>query len=513
MTNNKLIERILIILLIFISVTATYFSYVNNVLVAYNDAAAHLNTSRRMIDSLTPGVVQIGSVWLPLLHIVQLPFVANFFLWKTGLAGSIVSGISFVIAAFYIYKLLFLVSGKKIAGLAGVIVFVTNVNLLYLQSTSMFEPLLMATAMGAVYFLTRWAKDRQVLHLLLGAFCIMLATLTRYDGWAMFMASSAAVFLISAFRKKGGREGPVVLFLFLAGFGIFLWLLYNQLIFADPLYFQRSEFSAAAQQNVLEARGQLPTKHDLGVSFITYSLAMIVNNGVLVVITLLIGLLLYLLSMIKQAQLWRLMPLLILVPYAFNVVSLYAGQSVIWMPMLPPHFETYFNARYGLLMLPAIAFFTGYLAVKYRIVGVFVAVIAFVQMYLFFNPSILPIMGEKIGIITLQDTVSSINGQTVAASTYLRQHHKGELILVSSASADAFIYRAGIPLRFFITEGTGKYWKESLDNPEKYAGTIVFFVDESDRVGKKVANMAVLKEKYTQVYKDSTYQIWQHNNR
>jgi hypothetical protein len=82
------------------------------------------------------------------------------------------------------------------------------------------------------------------------------------------------------------------------------------------------------------------------------------------------------------------------------------------------------------------------------------------------------------------------------------------LILVSSASADAFIFRSGIPLKNFITEGTGKYWRESLESPDKYATWLVFFQDYSDRVGKVIGQSETVKRDYELVYKDITYEIW-----
>lgn len=506
--HTKTVEKFLIFALVAISTAAAYISYSKGVMVAYNDAAAHLNTARRIIDNLTPGLVQIGSVWLPLLHIVELPFVASTFLWKTGLAGSIVSGISFTVAGMYLYKLMYLVSGKVTTALVAVFAYVANPNLLYMQTTAMFEPLLLATLVGAIYYLVLWAKEKTTVHLLLGSFFVMLSTLTRYDGWAMLIASAAAVGLVSLSIKKEGKEGPIMLFLFMAGFGIFLWLLYNLLIFRDPLYFSRSEFSAAAQQKILAARGQLPTKHSWESSFLTYSLAVVVNNGLVMTAVAIIGVVIYLLALVKNFSLWKLMPLLLLVSYGFNIISLYAGQSVIWMPMLPPHFGTYFNARYGLLMLPAIAFFAAYICSKYRPLGILIVAASFIQVYLFSHPQLVPVMGKEIGIITLQDTVSSINEQTIAASTFLRDHHNGELILVSSASVDAFIFRAGLPLRYFITEGTSYYWNQSLKDPRTYAGFVVFFNDASDRVGTRVSKLPFLKTEYEMVYRDTTYQIW-----
>jgi hypothetical protein len=502
--SAKLIQNISLALTILASITATYISYASNTILAYNDATAHLNTARRVLDNLTPGLVQLGSVWLPLLHILQIPFTANYYLWQSGLAGAIVSGLSFITAGFFLYKLTLYITGKPLAAFTSVLILITNLNLLYIQSTAMFEPLLMAAEIPAIYYLARWTKEKTIPPLILSAFFTMLATITRYDGWALFLAASFLVLLISILTKT--REGPFFIYSSLAVFGIALWLLYNQMIFNDPLYFARSEFSAAAQQQILEKRGALLTKHNLPLSIQTYSLSVIFNNGIIILSLSLFGLVLYLSTIFKK--IYHLVPLLLLVPFAFNIISLYLGQSVIWMPMLPPNFDTFFNIRYGLLMLPAIAFFIGYLASRHLTYTIITATAIILQTLLFLNPRIFPLMGHHIGIVTLNDTVSAVNQQTQKASAFLNHNYKGGLILISSASSDAFIFRAGIPLKNFITEGTGKYWTESLTDPTRHAEWIVYFNDHTDRVGKKINQYKNLRKSYTQVYHDQTYQIW-----
>lgn len=505
MKSSLLNEKTVLFLTIVISLIGIYNSFQSGNILAYNDAAAHLNTARRVFDNLTPGLVQLGSVWLPLLHIVLLPFVAFDFLWRSGLAGSIVSGISFVVAAIFLYRLLFLITENIWASIIGVLAFTTNLNLLYLQSTAMFEPLLIATAIPAVYFLAKWMKEQETNSLVLAAFSTMLATITRYDGWALFIAACILVSLTNL-KKGRSKEGPLILFFSLAGFGIALWLLYNYLIFSDPLYFARSEYSAAAQQQIISGRGQLLSKGNLLNSIQTYTLASFLNLGLIPTILSLIGLVYYLRSSIRKPIHWPI--LLLLVPFVFNIVSLYQGQSVIWLPMLPPYFDTFFNARYGVLMIPAAAFFIGYLALTHKITRFIIPLLLAAQIYLTINPSLLPLFGSKIGVIAIQDTVSSVNHQTKEASLYLKNNYTGGLILVSSASMDAFIFRAGLPLKSFITEGTGYYWKESLDEPTKHATWIVFFRDKSDRVGRVVSNWDNLDKFYALVYQDQTYQIW-----
>src|SRR5437868_11088514 len=55
------------------------------------DAIAHVNKARGLFDNFTPGLRQLGTVWLPLPHIIMAPLAAIDPLWKGGAAGSLVS--------------------------------------------------------------------------------------------------------------------------------------------------------------------------------------------------------------------------------------------------------------------------------------------------------------------------------------------------------------------------------------------------------------------------------------
>src|ERR1700745_405157 len=81
------------------AIAATFYFYQHHMLVAYGDAESHLNIAKRVVDSLTPGFAQLGGIWLPLPHILMAPLVWFDPLWRTGLAGSIVSGTAFVISS------------------------------------------------------------------------------------------------------------------------------------------------------------------------------------------------------------------------------------------------------------------------------------------------------------------------------------------------------------------------------------------------------------------------------
>src|SRR5258707_14010088 len=71
---------------------ASFFYYLQHGdLLLYGDAVAHINIARRVFDSRTPGLLQLGTVWLPLPHLLMLPFLLSRWLWQTGIGGSMPS--------------------------------------------------------------------------------------------------------------------------------------------------------------------------------------------------------------------------------------------------------------------------------------------------------------------------------------------------------------------------------------------------------------------------------------
>src|SRR5579864_2592124 len=69
------------------------------------DGLAHMESARRLFDSLTPGYAEIGTVWLPLYHLLCAPLVLNDFLWRSGLAGGMVSSAAFALTAYLLFRL------------------------------------------------------------------------------------------------------------------------------------------------------------------------------------------------------------------------------------------------------------------------------------------------------------------------------------------------------------------------------------------------------------------------
>src|SRR5689334_4761441 len=112
MTRRDPQERIVLMLGTVTSMLATAYFFHTDQILLYGDAVAHINIARRVIDNLTPGPTQLGSVWLPLPHLLMLPFVAIDRLWTNGLAGTFPSMVAHVLATIGIFRLLRLLTAR-----------------------------------------------------------------------------------------------------------------------------------------------------------------------------------------------------------------------------------------------------------------------------------------------------------------------------------------------------------------------------------------------------------------
>jgi hypothetical protein len=251
-----------------------YFHHTDRAL-WYGDALARLNAARRVTSSLTPGLVQLGSVWPPLPQVVMLPFIWAEPLWRSGLAGIVPSFLCFVGSAVLLFRLNHFVTNDRAAAFLGALFFLANPNLLYLQATPMSESLALLSLVGLAFFLSRWAESQRVFDLAAAAFFAFMGTLTRYELWAVTLLAALLVVFV-AWRRTGdwaSAEGSGLTFLTLAAYGMVLWLLYNAVIFGDLLYFARSPYSARAQAMIFLHDGKLPAYHDLPRAGLLYGAA------------------------------------------------------------------------------------------------------------------------------------------------------------------------------------------------------------------------------------------------
>ena len=171
-------------------------------LLYFGDAEAHLNIARRIVDSRTPGWAQIGTTWLPLPHLLIIPWCATTGCGEPASRAPSLRASAMTIAATFLFAAVRRVfESTSAAGAAGA-VFLLNPNTLYLGSIPMTEPVFFASLFGLLYFTVRFRETGGWGSLAGAAICALAGTLTRYEAWFM-LPFVAAVHLAGA---RGARR-------------------------------------------------------------------------------------------------------------------------------------------------------------------------------------------------------------------------------------------------------------------------------------------------------------------
>lgn len=337
----------------------------HGLMLLYGDAVAHLHIARRIFDSNNPGIAQLGGVWLPLPHLLLLPFVQKTLWWQTGLAGAWPSVLCYVASVVGLYRLGLRMLPHRWALMAAAL-FAVNPGLLYLSSTAMTEPLFLALliwgALQTVEFcaaMKAGESRRAVNKLVCMTLLLVAAVYTRYDGW-IFAAAAWCVTLAAMVRYRDVVRARVmtafVLFTLLLAAAPVGWLAFNAHFFHDPLDFLRGPYSAAAIEKRTSPPGAQHYRgwHSPAWALLFYMRAAQVDaaageSGFLVMALALAGLAVAfarkLFGRAGLALLW--------VPLPVYVYSIAYGSVPLFIPQLYPH--SYYNSRYGLEMLPALA--------------------------------------------------------------------------------------------------------------------------------------------------------------
>ena len=470
------------------SVLAFAYCFPRGMCLLFGDAVAHLGIARRLTDSLNPGIRQLGSVWLPLPHLLMAPFAANLHWWQTGMAGAIPSMFFYLVSVIGLYRLarIWLTPWMACAAAA---FYGLNPGLLYMQTTAMTEPLYLAEVIWGMLLIVeagralREGNDRIaarriiVLTLILDA-----AVLTRYDGWvfaclgwlivATFMLRSRALK-----SRAGGAFAFVSAALLTAPMSWFLW---NADQFGDWLYFARGPYSAEAiaKRTTPPGTGHYPGWHNVWVSLLYYLKAAELGMVSMPLADALLTL--SLLGTLCALWFWRgklVLPLLLLwIPVPFYALSVAYGSVPIFLPVWPPH--SYYNTRYGMEMLPTFAIFLAFF---------FAAMLRWAQKH---RPSLAPLVTALALCLVLLDCASQIySGPLVLAEARANSRTRipyeqayaraldalppyGEILAYTSAHVGAF-QMASIPLRRTINEGDYLRWKNALKHPSLAAPFIV----------------------------------------
>ncbi|MCL5005185.1 MAG: glycosyltransferase family 39 protein [Acidobacteria bacterium] len=438
----------------------------------YGDALAHMEGARRIFDSLTPGMAQIGSVWLPLFHLLAAPLAVNNHLWRTGLAGSIVSIIAFCGAAWFLFRLGLEMNGNIAAGfvvLAGVLL---CPNMLFLVSTPMTEPLAILWSVVTVYFLFRFHVSGQTRWVIGSALAAFLGTMTRYDEW--YVLPFAAMFVLLA-RKDSWpkRFHRALLFSLIAGAGPLLWILHNAYRFGNPLEFYNGPESAQAiyAHQVATTAFRYPTDGSFLVSARYYleDLKLVIGPWSLELAAL--GLVAWAVDHHLRSK--RAAALLLLVPLPFYVQAMASAAVGLYVPTLLPY--SYYNLRYGLEMLPAIALLPSFLLSSALPRKIRMGLLAGCLLILGAQGFAMVRKGTR-GLPVVKETILNTPCKSPADQALIRffsRHYEGKTILMQSGEWVCVAPSLGIPYRKILDASNRRYWLQLPQGPQKWVEWIV----------------------------------------
>ncbi len=494
---------------------ALLLCYSKHYLLLYGDAVAHLGIARRIVDAHYPGIAQLGGVWLPLPHLLMLPFIGNMQMWQTGFAAVPMSLLSFALSVAGVWRL-----GRRIMrprwALVATTLYALNPNLLYLATTAMTEALFLCLLVWTVVAATETVAALRAgrassagAGMISAGVLIIGQVMTRYDGWII----GAVVWCWIAWELW--RSGlvfrlrtPFMLFTLLCLSGPVFWFWYNAHFKGDWLDFMRGPYSASA----IELRTAPPGQHYRGWHNPVWALlfytrtsqidAAAWETGFALMAAALYGAWLQWRRRVEAAPsaraesgVW-----LLWLPLPFYVYSVAYGSVPIFIPQLWPH--SYYNARYGMEMLPALALYGAFAAerldlwLRAQTAGWSRVCVRFWQpvAMLLCVANCLTMMYRiplvlKEGMVNATTRVPFEHAIAATLETFPLQAP----VLMSTTAHVGAVQTAGRPLETMISEDDEVAWEQALVDPAHHAAYVIAM--DGDPVAKAVtAHPEGLKE-------------------
>ena len=449
-----------------------YLFYSRGLTNLYGDGIAHMEGARRLLDSLTPGYAEIGTVWLPLYHLLVAPLAVNDFLWRSGLGGSLVSEAAFAVAAWFIYRLALEMNRSRASAWVALAAFLLCPSMMYLASTPLTEPLTLLLAVLTVYGLFRYRESGATRALLGAAVAAFSGTLARYDGW--FLLPFAALFVFFARREPiKDRLRHAIIFSLIASAGPLLWLIHNAVRFGNPLEFYNGPFSAQSiyAHQIATTGFHYPTDGSLRISARYYlaDLALVIGPWLLELAVL--GFVVWVLEARERAR--RSAALLFLVPFVFYVESMAHAAVALYVPTLFPN--TYYNLRYGIEMLPAVAIFPSFLVTSKTPARLRAAVTAILLLVILGQYGFQLSSGVR-GLPVVRESILNTpckSAQQQALIAFFREHYDGGMILTALGKWPCVLPALDIPFRHTISEENRSIWKQLPRDPGAWVEWII----------------------------------------
>ena len=418
------------------SLAALYYASLDLTLSHY-DARAHLVVSRRVIDSLTPGWRQFGSVWLPLPHIVNLVPTAWDWSYRTGAAAVAISIAAMGFGLGALARTLVLRTGSVVAGLAAPALALANPNVVYLMATPMTEPLLFGLTLLSLSAVDDWITRPSRTSSRRAGVLLAALVLTRYEGWLVAAALIVLAIGITWRRSPAGMHRvwglplcAIAAFLVLSRAGTGQWPMSESFFVPDSELLHQPLTVLRKMTNGLMDLAGLPLV-----------LAGITGFALLLVRARSVPSLLLFVAPLAAA--------------ALPFIAFYDGHPYRVRYLVPSVLSAAMLAPIGLTAVTSLGRFAGVLAAAILVV-----------LSIWTRP---PMDPQAAMVIEAQwETPFRLERQKVTA--VLLERDDGSPVLASMGSLAHYMHetsRAGFTLQRFLHEGNGDLWSEALKSPRR----------------------------------------------
>jgi hypothetical protein len=431
---------------------------------SHYDAKAHLVVARRIADSLTPGWMQIGAVWLPLPHLVQLLPTQIDWCYRTGAFAVGCSVLAFTASVWLLGRLVLETTKSALAAAAAAAVLMLNPNILYLQSTPMTEPLLILLMTASVYLTRRAVESGVPRHLRSAGLAVFAACLTRYEAWPV-TAALVAVSLVARLGRGDGWRAAARETVRLAAYpaaAVAAFLLLSRATVGE--WFVQSGFFVPENTAMHRPWASVVSVwwgvHEVS----SYPLLLMGVAG--------IGMLLAV-AQVHRRRAADLVPLAL------------AGAGLLpWYAFYEGH---PFRIRYMVVLIPVVALGVGFgVGLPGRRMRIAAAVL--VAAALVAAPG--PLATTAPMVLEAQWDRDHRVGRA-RVTEYLRAHWDGTPVMASMGSLAHYMQelsRAGFNLRDFLHEGNGDIWLAALEYPDPHVRWVL--VEEQAEGGDMLAVLA-----------------------
>lgn len=470
------------------SIVATVVVYRSGMFGIGGDEFAHLLSARRVVDSPTRGFAQLGQYWLPLFHVLELPFTMIGPLYRSGLAGSLPAMLMFVVGTVGAYQLGWELTRDRRAAVIAAVAFGANPNMLYLQALPMLESTIAATLVWSAASLAGFARRGRTSDAVVAAAWVLLATWAHYGAWFLPLYGAALISIV-AYRRgfsAGRAKFVVTVFVLLAGYGIALWLAWGWFIQHDALYaLNKAGTNLASMQassqfdDIAFNRGR---PGNLGYAIVSYGGAIVAVFGPMLAA---IGAAVTLAGLARRRFIH---PLGAAGASAVFVIAfLFLKGGTIGSPLfqslsnLDTPIAARDNVRYALFVAPFLAGAAAMMAGRrrWRQILVSLAVVASVAMVM------------RDGLITAPSSDDrNVDRQLTEVADMVALHYAGGALLTQSESGgDKVLWHTGRDLSNFVTEANGDVYKRALADPDLEVEWILVFPNSA--ISRRLSDAAL----------------------